>query len=118
MEKIGHAENISIFCMNDTTDEMHSVIGLRPSLHSMRLCESEMVVAMEADIAAGIGMYVLKMFTGQAPFYTEVLTVDLEKNGLVLGHAGYHELVNYDKRYPVRIVPDVEYKTTDKFQER
>ena len=36
-------------------------------------------------------MYILKMFTGQIPFFTEVLTADLEKNSLVLGHAGYHE---------------------------
>jgi L-arabinose isomerase len=115
MEKIVRAENINIFCINDVIHEMHAVTGLRPSLHNPRLSESDLVVAMECDIAAGIGMYILKIFTGNTPFYTEVLTVDLEKNCLVLGHAGYHEVVNYDEHYPVRIVPDVEYKTTDEF---
>jgi L-arabinose isomerase len=55
------------------------------------------------------------MFTDQSPIFTEVLTADLEKNSLVLGHAGYHEEVNHDKKYSLKIVPDVEYKTTDKF---
>ena len=106
---------INIFCINDIIEEMHSVTGLRPSLYNPRLSESGVVVAMEADIPAGIGMYILKMFTGQSPIFTEVLTADLEKNSLVLGHAGYHEAVNYDENYPLKIVPDVEYKTTGKF---
>lgn len=115
MEKIVNEENISIFCINDVIEELHSVIGLRPSLYNPGLSESGVVVAMEADISSGIGMYILKMFTGQTPIFTEVLTADLEKNSLVLGHAGYHEAVNHDKNYPVKIVPDVEYKTADKF---
>jgi L-arabinose isomerase len=115
MENIIREEDINILCMNDIIDEMHSLTGLRPSLFNPRLSETGLVVSMEADIAAGIGMYILKMFTGQSPFYAEVLTVDLERNSLVLGHAGYHEAMNYDENYPVRIVPDVEYKNTDKF---
>ncbi len=115
MEKIVNVENISIFCINDIVEEMHSVIGLRPSLYNPRLSESGVVVAMEADIPAGIGMYILNVFTGQRPIFTEVLTADLEKNSLVLGHAGYHEAVNYDENYPLKIVPDVEYKATGKF---
>ena len=106
---------LSIFCINDIVEEMHSVIGLRPSLYNPRLSESGVVVAMEADIPAGIGMYILNVFTGQRPIFTEVLTADLEKNSLVLGHAGYHEAVNYDENYPLKIVPDVEYKSTGKF---
>ncbi len=115
MEKIVNVENIDIFCINDIIEEMHSVTGLRPSLCNPRLSESGVVVAMEADIPAGIGMYILSQFTGQIPIFTEVLTADLEKNSLVLGHAGYHEVVNHDENYPVKIVPDVEYKTTDNF---
>lgn len=115
MEKIVNAENINILCINDIIEEMHSVTGLRPSLCNPRLSESGVVVAMEADIPGGIGMYILRMFTGQIPIFTEVLTADLEKNSLVLGHAGYHEVVNHDENYPVKIVPDVEYKTTDKY---
>jgi L-arabinose isomerase len=115
MEKIIHADDIHIFCMNDVIDEMHAVTGLRPSLYNPRLSATGVVVSMEADIAAGIGMFILRVFTGQAPFYVEVLNIDLKKNSVLLGHAGYHEVVNYDEKYPVRIVSDVEYRNTDKF---
>jgi len=115
MEKIVSENNLSILCMNDVINEMHSVMGLRPSLFNPRLNKTGLVVSMEADIAAGIGMYILKIFTAQTPFYVEILNADLEKNAFVLGHAGYHEAVNYDENYPVKIVPDVEYKNSDKF---
>ena len=115
MEKIVLSENIDIFCINDIIDEMHSVTGLRPSLYNPRLSESGVVVAMESDIPGGIGMFILRSFTGEIPFFTEILTADLAMNSLVLGHAGYHEAVNHDPKYPLKIVPDVEYKTTDRF---
>jgi hypothetical protein len=70
---------------------------------------------MEADIAAGIGMFIVKNFTNETPFYVEILNTDLSKNAFVLGHAGYHEAVNYDSTYPIKIVPDIEYKNSDKF---
>jgi L-fucose isomerase-like protein len=70
---------------------------------------------MESDIPGGIGMYILRVFTGEIPIFTEVLTADLEMNSLVLGHAGYHEVSNHDANYPLKIVPDIEYKTTDRF---
>lgn len=68
MEKIISEEGISILAMNDIIDEMHACFGLRPCLSNPRLSESGMVVAMEADVAAGIAMYILLRFTGKAPF--------------------------------------------------
>jgi L-arabinose isomerase len=115
MEKIVRNEDLNILCMNDVIDEMHSAIGLRPSLYNPHLSEKGLVVSMEADIAAGIGMYILKNFTGQTPFYVEILNIDLQKNAIVLGHAGYHEVINYDEKCPVKIVRDVEYKNSDEF---
>jgi L-arabinose isomerase len=115
MEKILRQDNINIFSMNDTTNEMHSLFGLRPSLYNPNLTKMRLVVSMEYDIAAGLGMYILLLFTGHSPFYTEVLTVDLERNALILGHAGYHEAINYDERYGIKIVPDIEYKNSDKY---
>ena len=115
IEKIIKADQISILCMNDVIEEMHSIIGLRPCLYNPRLSLKNIAIAMEADVAAGIGMYILRAFTGEIPFYSEVLTSDLEKNGLILGHAGYHDVNNNDQKFPMRIVSDIEYKTTDRF---
>lgn len=107
-EKIIREDQINILCMNDVIDEMHSAIGLRPCLFNPGLSGKNFVVAMESDIAAGICMYILGAFTGEVPFYSEVLTSDLENNSLVMGHAGYHDIHNKDLKYPLRIVPDIE----------
>jgi L-fucose isomerase-like protein len=70
---------------------------------------------MEGEVAAGIAMYVLKLYTGKMPFYTEPYTADLEKNAFLMGHPGYHSTLNKDNNYPVRIVNDVEYENSDPF---
>jgi L-arabinose isomerase len=65
---------------------------------------------MEADVAAGITMYLLQLLTGEQPFYTELLNADIQNNRFLMGHAGYHQTVNADPDIPIRIVPDIEYK--------
>ena len=108
-------EGINIFVMNDIIDEMHSCFGMRPCLSNPGLTSSNIVVTMEADIAAGIGMYVLQLFSGEIPFYSELFTADLDKNSFLMGHPGYHSASNYDENYPVRIVNDIEYENSDPF---
>ncbi len=115
LEKVISEERISIFVMNDIIDEMHACFGLRPCLTNPRLSASGVVVTMEADIAAGIAMYILRLFTGKSPFYAELYTVDLERNAFLMGHPGYHDSVNHDEKYPVKIVSDVEYENSDPF---
>ncbi|MEE9174856.1 MAG: hypothetical protein V3U19_01655, partial [Thermodesulfobacteriota bacterium] len=115
LEKVISDERIGIFVMNDVIDEMHVCFGLRPCLTNPRLSASGVVVTMEADIAAGIAMYILRFFTGKSPFYAELYTADLEKNAFLMGHPGYHDSINHDEKYPVKIVPDVEYENSDPF---
>jgi L-fucose isomerase-like protein len=116
MERIFLEEKISIFAMNDIIEEMHSCFGLRPCLCNPRISDAGIVVTMEADIAAGVAMYILKLFTGQMPFYAELYTADLDNNAFLMGHPGYHSTVNHDKNYPVKIVSDVEYENSDPFK--
>ena len=73
------------------------------------------MVSMEADIAAGIAMFVLARFTGTSPVYTETFSVDYGENALLIGHAGYHDPAQADPNLPVRVVPDVEYMNSDPF---
>ncbi|GAI25477.1 unnamed protein product, partial [marine sediment metagenome] len=115
LEKVISDERIGIFVMNDIIDEMHACFGLRPCLTNPRLSASGVVVTMEADIAAGIAMCILRLFTGKSPFYAELYTADLEKNAFLMGHPGYHDSINHDEKYPVKIVPDVEYENSDPF---
>ena len=115
MEKIVQQEKLNILAMNDVCNEIHDCFGLRPSLTNSKLSDSGVVVSMEADVAAGIGMYILRHLTGESPFYTEPLTADWQKNIILFGHAGYHDSINRDEKNPVRIIPDVEYKNSDLF---
>jgi len=101
--------------MNDVIDEMHAQLGLRPCLFNPHMSNSGVIVVMEADIAAGVAMRTLRLFTGQSPFYTEIFTADLENNSLLMGHAGYHDPINRDPDQPLQIIPDVEYENSDTF---
>jgi L-arabinose isomerase len=115
MEQIIEEEDLQVLAMNDVIDEMHDSFGLRPCLTNPRLSDSGTVVSMEADIAAGLCMYILRRYSGQSPFYTETFSADYRANALLLGHAGYHDTSNADPDVPVQIVPDVEYENSDRF---
>jgi L-arabinose isomerase len=115
MERIMGEQGIWVLAMNDVIEEMHASFGLRPCLTNPRLSASGAVVSMEADIAAGVCMYILRRYSGQSPFYTETFSVDYRANALLLGHAGYHDTANADPDVPVEIVPDVEYENSDLF---
>ena len=116
MERVMQEDNLRVLAMNDVIEEMHSSFGMRPCLTNPRLSASGAVVSMEADIAAGVCMYVLRRFFGQSPFYTETFSVDYDSNALLLGHAGYHDTINADPEVGIRIVSDVEYENSDRFR--
>lgn len=115
IEKIVKQENLSIIAMNDVCDEMHECFGLRPCLTNPRISDLGVVISMEAEIAAGVAMYILHLFTKEVPFYTEILSADIKKNVFLMGHAGYHDSINHDKEFPVKIISDVEYENSDTF---
>ncbi len=115
LEQLVQEEDLGVLAMNDVIDEMHQSFGLRPCLCNPRIAENGTVVSMEADIAAGVDMYLLKGLTGSVPFYTEVFGVDYRENILLLGHAGYHEQVNADPAVPISIIPDIEYENSDTY---
>lgn len=115
IEKIIKQEDLKILAINDVCDELHKCFGLRPCLPNPRISDLGAVISMEATIAAGVAMYILQLFTKEAPFYTEILTVDIKENVFLMGHAGYHDSANHDKKHPVKIIPDVEYKNSDPF---
>lgn len=115
LESLIEEEGIGVLAMNDVIEEMHQTFGLRPCLSNPGITGVGAVICMEADIAAGVAMYILGMITGEPPFYTEVFSVDYLHNTLLLGHAGYHDAANADPNYPVRIISDIEYKNSDPY---
>jgi L-fucose isomerase-like protein len=114
LDRVRREERLSAIAMNDVIPEMHECFGLRPCLHSPALSR-EAVVTMETDIGAAVCMLALGLFTGEPPFYTEPLSVDYGADCLLMGHAGYHDPRNADPSFPVRIINDVEYESSDRF---
>ncbi len=116
VQKIVEDEGILVLAMNDVIGEMHVKFGLRPSLDNRNLSLSDFVVSMEADIAAGLGLFIIKILTGKPALYTEVMGIDIKAGNMLLGHAGYHDSRNADPDNPLLIVNDIEYKTYDKYK--
>jgi L-fucose isomerase-like protein len=114
-DRLFRQEGLDLLAMNDVIDEMHSCFGLRPCLDNPALAQAEAVVSMEADISAALAMKILRLSSGESPFYTEPQGVDIRGNSLLMGHAGYHDSSNRDPEGPLRIVPDVEYMSSDRF---
>jgi len=100
--------NLDGIAIDDLSDELHNVLGLRPCLFVEDLF-NKVVVTMEADISACVAMLILKYLAKQSPMFTEFFTFDLEKNIVLAGHAGIHDIRLADKQKNVRIVPDYEY---------
>jgi len=115
LEKLAKAKNLQVLAINDIIDEMHKNFGIRPSLTNINIINLPTLISMEADIAAGITMYILFLFTGYSPFYTEVFNIDIKNNAFLMGHAGYHDIRHANKKYPIEIIPDVEYVNSDSF---
>lgn len=115
LEKIIKKNGLKAMAINDVIEEMHDCFGLRPCLANPRLSDYGINIAMEADIAASVAMHMLDQYLKCAPFYTEILCADIKNNSLIMGHMGYYDCINSDPAYPVKIISDPEYKTTDRF---
>ena len=115
LERIVREESLSALAVNDVIEETHASFGLRPCLWNPRLSASGTVVAMEADVAAATGMAVLRLATGDSPFYAEPFSIDHGANAVLMGHAGYHDGSNADPAAAVQVVNDVEYENSDRF---
>ncbi|MDO9465217.1 MAG: hypothetical protein Q7J67_07980 [bacterium] len=108
LAKLAINYNLNGVAIDDLSDELHNVLRLRPCLFTEDLF-NRVVVTMEADISACVAMLILKHLAKQSPMFTEFFTFDLEKNIVLAGHAGIHDVRLADKQKNVRIVPDYEY---------
>ena len=66
-------------------------------------------------MGSAAAMLALRAFSGSSPFYTEPLIADYDAGVMIMGHAGYHDATNADPSIPVRVIPDVEYESSDRF---
>ena len=115
LDHLAEEHSLAAIAFDDTSEELHQLIGLRPGLKLPGLFKNENhVISLEADVAAALAMYIASQLSAGPCIYGEPLTYDISDNTVVLGHAG---LIDADAASPqsIEIIPDFEYENSDKF---
>ena len=116
LDRLAVDHQLGAIALNDVSDELHQRIGLRPGLRLPGMFQKEdLVVAMEADVGAAVAMYIARRISGKPCLYAEPLTYDLATNTLVMGHAGLLDAAIAAGPEQIRIIPDFEYKNSDRY---
>lgn len=104
--------NLDALAIEDVSEELHRVIGLRPCLYVPALFERA-VVSMEAEVGGAVALWILKKLANKAPMYTEIFTFDENDNCVLMGHAGIHDITLAESRDDILIEPDGEYRESE-----
>ncbi len=111
LAELASQHRLDAIALQDLSEELHRVMGLRPALYTPELFQ-QAVVSMEADVGASVALWILRALTGKAPLYGEILNFDVEDNCVLIGHAGIHDL-ELASEDPVIIEPDGEYQESE-----
>jgi L-arabinose isomerase len=113
LDRLAETHDLGAIALQDVSEELHARMGVRPGLMLPGMFRRrELVVSMEADVAAAVLMFAIRRLAGQPCLYAEPLTYDLVRGLLVMGHAGLADasLADPDR---VAILPDFEYKNAN-----
>lgn len=80
--------NLDVISLNDTDDELHRVLGLRPCLYPPLLDQARIMCGLEGDLGAATAMFILNLLTSSPCFFVEFWFWDEATNQMVGGHAG------------------------------
>lgn len=110
---LAREKNLDVLSINDTSDELHRLLGLRPCLNGWRHQDKdEPLIGLEGDLGAATAQFILKNLTGEPNFFTEFWFWDEKSNCMVGGHAGYQNLASA-RDGEAWISQDYEYCQTD-----
>jgi L-arabinose isomerase len=105
--------NLDAVAIEDVSEELHRVLGLRPCLYVPALF-ARAVVSMEAEVGGAVALLMLKKLSRRAPMYTEIFTFDEVENCLLAGHAGIHDIELAESEDDILIEPDGEYVESER----
>jgi L-arabinose isomerase len=109
LARVAQTYDLDAVAIEDVSEELHRVVGLRPCLYVSTLFERA-VVSMEAEVGGAVALLILRELTGRAPMYTEAFAVDPRENCILVGHAGIHDAPHLVERAEdILIEPDGEY---------
>jgi len=113
LDRLAAQHDLGAIALQDVSDELHERMGGRPGLMLTGLfSRPDLVVSMEADVGAAVLMFLLRRLSNRPCLYTEPLTYDLERNHLVMGHAGLSD-ASLAAPGQLQIIPDFEYKNSN-----
>jgi L-arabinose isomerase len=107
---------LDALAISDLVPELHQVIKVRPFLGVPDFFDRGRVLGMEGDLAATAGMLICRRLADTPPMYTEIFTFDPDRNTVLPGHAGMHDVRLADSQAGVRITPDYEYCEANKLE--
>jgi L-fucose isomerase-like protein len=106
-------KNLDVLSINDTSEELHRQLGLRPCLTGWRdQGRSEPLIGLEGDLGAATAQFILHQLSGEPNFFVEFWFWDENSNCMVGGHAGYQNLASA-RPGEAWISQDYEYCQTD-----
>jgi L-arabinose isomerase len=107
--KIVKDQRLDALSIGDCNDELHAVLKCRPCLYLPSVFEHGVVVGSESDLLGILAQLVLARLSGQPTLFTEIFTYDEQRNQILVGHAGMHDIRLAENRSAVTITPDYEY---------
>jgi L-fucose isomerase-like protein len=105
---------VDLISLQDTSDELHALLGLRPCLRPRMLDETGILTGLEGDLGAAVAMMAQKRFSDAPLFFAEIWYWDEAENTVVCGHAGPQD-PNVALPGKAWISPDFEYAQTDAY---
>ncbi len=118
---LGVAELVDRLCLDalaidDLSEELHKIMGLRPCLYLPLLQEKDIVISMEGDITGAVAMLVLKRLANSPVMFTEFFNFDKTDNSVIAGHAGLQNPRLAENDDSVIITPDYELQGSSEFE--
>lgn len=107
--KIVENLHLSAVSVSDLNDELHATLKCRPCLYLPSVFEHGTVVSSEGDLLGTVAELVLSRLSGKPVMFTEIFTYDEERNEVLVGHAGMHDIRLAENRASVTVTPDYEY---------
>jgi L-arabinose isomerase len=108
LAKLVEQYRLDAVALEDVSEELHRVMGLRPCLYVPALF-ARAVVSMEAEVGGAVAFLMLRKLAKKPPMYAEIFTYDERDNCLLAGHAGIHDINLAEGRDAVLVEPDGEY---------
>lgn len=112
LRKMAEASDIDILVFNDIDRAMFDLVGLRAGFYHPWFNENRSVLVPEADIGAGVMVYLMKLLSDRHVNFIEPFHIETDFGTFAGGHAGPNDHNDPDWQQNVVIARDVRFAKT------